>query len=357
MFISQNGDRFVLTLCFIRRLLAVGLIIASEVGLIGTAAGQVTPSLAPTSGANVLIATNRKRSGTPAQSTRAFTSAITDTVIFARVRDTDLVSGAERDIPIQELSRPETSALLQKRENRAPGDILLYVHGFNNSIESAANIGRDVANKMDFGGQLLIFSWPSRGNLLSYAEDIRTADASTKQLLELLTFLGKQNSVERVHILAHSLGNDPVTKALAQLEIGQGKIGELILCSPDVGREEFIQRMKKFGKTARGATLWVSDSDVALEAARALGRGIRAGQVPAGLGPIVLDGLDTIDVSREARLFARNHNAYSQVDALFADLSGLFVLPSPIRRWRIPGTNSHYIKKEISAGTYWEYIQ
>jgi hypothetical protein len=66
--------------------------------------------------------------------------------------------------------------------------------------------------------------------------------------------------------------------------------------------------------------------------------------------------MDTIDVSRETRLFARNHNAYSQVDALFADLAQVLAA-SASRPWLDPARAGNYLRKTTQAGPYWYYMQ
>jgi esterase/lipase superfamily enzyme len=320
---------------------------------------QGLPKLTLNSGARILVVSNRvKAPNVKLATTKGLSARGSDKLIYAVVDGAGARETAEQQIPVRELAASELDAFFASRPVQSR-DVLVYVHGFNNSVESAVGIATDVANKISFGGDLIVFAWPSQASILSYQADIKSAEASVKPLQGLLQMLLANPTIAKVHVLAHSLGNDPAIKAVVltqpSLPAGPSKLGELILCSPDVGRNEVIQAIGKVTGSVSGTTLWVSNSDIALAFASALGRGVRAGQVPRGEGPIVMSGVVTIDVSRETRLFARNHNAYSQVERIFLDLAELFK-PASARAWKNPANRARYIKKDVATGSYWEFV-
>jgi hypothetical protein len=103
----------------------------------------------------------------------------------------------------------------------------------------------------------------------------------------------------------------------------------------------------------RGATLWGSKSDAALRFARLLGRPNRAGLFSSG--PLVLGGLDTIDVSAETSLFSIDHKPYDQVSSLFADLESLLAEQRTLP-WETDGFKDRYTKVMTKAGfPYWRF--
>ncbi len=56
-------------------------------------------------------------------------------------------------------------------------DLLIYVHGFNNTFEAAALDAARLSNGIKFAGDTMVFSWPSRASLLDYM-DVFTASVS-----------------------------------------------------------------------------------------------------------------------------------------------------------------------------------
>ena len=314
------------------------------------------------SAGRLLIASNREIDP-GSTSTTAFSSRAARSLSFATVDEENQSQNADQPIRITVIDRADLPALFNSLAGRAGGaqtSVLVYVHGFNNTVESATYLAADVVNKMAFKGSVIVFAWPSRGGFLpsDYHADVATAGASTTPIVELLRALDGIPSVERIHVLAHSLGNDPLIKALVSLRpafAARSKLGEIILCSPDIGRSEFITLVGKSTGIVRGATLWASDSDRALKFAEALGRTNRAGLISRA-GPIIMNGVDTIDVSKEAKWFEVNHNAYRQVFGLFADLGGL--LQTDRRRaWDDPDRRDNYMRMQTSRGVYWRYSE
>jgi esterase/lipase superfamily enzyme len=97
--------------------------------------------------------------------------------------------------------------------NLTQGDIVFYVHGFNNSqrtvLERHRKIKRGLAAQ-GFDGAVVSFDWPSADVALNYLEDRDDARAAAHQLVTegIATFSRLQQPECRVdlHVLAHSMG-------------------------------------------------------------------------------------------------------------------------------------------------------
>jgi esterase/lipase superfamily enzyme len=216
----------------------------------------------------------------------------------------------------------------QQRKNEA----LIFVHGFDTSFEDALYRNAQIIFDLSYKhGISVLFTWASDGSvgIRDYEYDstsARIATASFRQVLQILRSAG----IERIHVLAHSMGNQVVLDALAQ-EAGVAaplNIAQLIMAAPDVDDYLFNQWAPKVRRIAKGMTLYASSADRALEVSRTLAKAPRAGDVTA-TGPVVVDGIDTIDVTPLGEeLFGLNHDTFATSRSVLDDvgrivLSGL----------------------------------
>ena len=212
---------------------------------------------------------------------------------------------------------------------------LVFVHGYNVGFDDAIFRTAQIAHDIGFEGPVITFSWPSRGGALDYRHDVDTAKASRDGLLELLTFVAKETNVAGVHLIAHSMGNDPVLEVLSRqgdIKHASGsaldlKLKEVVLASPDISRNAFIQLAEKFQSLGiGGVTLYASSNDRALLASKKAASGlVRAGDVPLRDGPLIVGGIETIDVSdASTSFFAANHSTFADRQHLVEDMRMLF---------------------------------
>ena len=63
----------------------------------------------------------------------------------------------------------------------------------------------------------ILYSWPSQGKLglVAYNKDGRNAELSAPHFKAFLSRLTARTGVQTVHVIAHSMGNRVVLKALA----------------------------------------------------------------------------------------------------------------------------------------------
>ena len=74
-----------------------------------------------------------------------------------------------------------------KNQNR---DILLYIHGIDNTVEDALLRASRIACDIGFAGRLAIFSWPSLGNFRYYIKDsIHQLDPAITEFYRFLSML------------------------------------------------------------------------------------------------------------------------------------------------------------------------
>lgn len=153
-------------------------------------------------------------------------------------------------------------------------DVLLFVHGFNNSFDEARYRLAQIAYDGRFGGVPVLFTWASRNSLFAYGSDRETAAASRDALEHLMLALAQVPGVGRVHILAHSMGAWLAMEALRENAIAghadlDGHLGEVMLASPDIDLGLFRQQMARVGEAAH-VSVFVAHNDRALSLSSAL---------------------------------------------------------------------------------------
>ena len=200
------------------------------------------------------------------------------------------------------LSRADFLTALHQQISASPGkDVFVFVHGYNQSFEDAARRTAQLAYDLDFDGTPMMFSWPSQGHLYSYFTDQQVIEPTGPRLAEFLDTVTAASGAERVHLIAHSMGNRVMLAALqAYVKAHAGKagrpaFGQLVFTAPDVDRRDFVTAFASLRGIAERITLYASDSDLALRASKTVHGEPRAGS--AGDGIIRLPGLDTIDMS------------------------------------------------------------
>ena len=177
---------------------------------------------------------------------------------------------------IQPLSEAEFVATLNAAVTpNASRDILLYVHGYNNSFDDAATSLAELQHGTRFKGISLFFSWPSRGRLLAYWTDEREASRSTDDFVRYL-HLVLQSRAGKVTVVAHSMGNRVVTEALARIaaERQAPHMGRpfhnIVLAAADIDPDTLSSRIPAILTIADRVTIYFSRADRATAASKAV---------------------------------------------------------------------------------------
>ena len=93
---------------------------------------------------------------------------------------------------------------------------LVFVHGYNNRFGDAVFRFAQFVHDTDTGVTPILFTWPSRGSLFAYGYNRESAALSRDALEQLLNALVRDPAIEKVDILAHSIGNFSYSKPCAR---------------------------------------------------------------------------------------------------------------------------------------------
>ena len=147
-------------------------------------------------------------------------------------------------------------------------DVLVFVHGFNTSLDEARFRLAQVVADGRFGGVPVLFTWPSTDNVFAYGSARENATISRDALANLMREVSQIEGVGRIHVLAHSMGAWLAMEALRETSIsGQrlldGRLGNVMLAAPDIDLSVFRQQMARLGSGANVA-VFSSTGDRAL---------------------------------------------------------------------------------------------
>lgn len=180
---------------------------------------------------------------------------------------------------IRSFSRNSFVSTLQKeiRESNRK-ELILFVHGYNQTFRQALERAATLKIGLDNvgNGAVAMYSWPSGGSLRAYSEDraLISNDFVLDGMVEYINIMLRQSGAERVHLIAHSMGNEYLLAALNRMkDRGQltGKtFNEVIFASPDVARGDFVAKTSRIASHADRLTLYASRSDQALRASKYL---------------------------------------------------------------------------------------
>jgi esterase/lipase superfamily enzyme len=199
---------------------------------------------------------------------------------------------------------------------------LIFVHGFNTSFEDAVYRNAQIIYDLEYRGLSILYSWSSRGSALDYRYDLDSALSGRDGFTFLLKKLRDDFGIERIDVLAHSMGNLLVLDALknSAATAHPARVDQLIMAAPDVPRDAFERQLPEIQKISAGTTLYASAADKALAASKLLAIYPRAGDVPTS-GPIILPDLDTIDVTAIGDEFlGLNHTEFATNRSVMDDL-------------------------------------
>jgi len=185
-----------------------------------------------------------------------------------------------------------------KVASSANKDVFVFIHGFDNTFEQAAWRTAQLAYDLGFQGAPIMYSWPSKGKLAAYAADESTIDWSTPHFQKFLETLAVQSHATTVHLIAHSMGNRALTRALYGIAQNHSAIlpmfKHVFLAAPDIDVGVFRQLAATFPTAASHVTLYASSRDEAIVASERLHQFDRVGD---SRHICVVENVDTIDAS------------------------------------------------------------
>jgi esterase/lipase superfamily enzyme len=229
-------------------------------------------------------------------------------------------------------------------------DLLLFTHGYNTSFEDAALRTAQIAYDLQFPGQAVLYSWPSEARTELYTSDENNIDWTIPHFEEFLTLLLTAVGANTINMIAHSMGNRILMRAIndldrSQLPAGAAKLNNVIFAAPDIDADTFKQFAKKFKEKADRLTLYASSNDKALQASKLVHGGYpRAGD--SGESLVIVEGLDTIDASLVDTSFM-GHSYFGDNRSIISDIFYL------IQHNLAPSRRSGLKSKTIQDLYYW----
>jgi len=225
---------------------------------------------------------------------------------------------------------------------------LVFIHGFRVSFRDAALRAAQLGYDLNVQGPVAFFSWPSRATLLGYVNDGSAVEASERAMTDFLTRFTRDCGADRVHVIAHSMGNRLLLRALQRIVSAAEatpavRFGHLVLAAPDITRDLFLDVADQYRRLSRRTTLYVSDMDRALRASFRL-QGARVGLAP----PITcVPGIDTVHVANVDRTLL-GHSAFAEARPVLTDIHALLNFDAP------PEQRAGLAERGAGSERYWE---
>jgi esterase/lipase superfamily enzyme len=230
----------------------------------------------------------------------------------------------------------------------------IFIHGYNVSFENAVRRAGQIAFDLDFDGPAFLFSWPSRGQILGYLADRDEVDVTAEHLKQFLKTYVLASKVESLHIVAHSMGNMVLLRAIEKMRednsIAALPLGEIVTAAPDVDPDLYSQFVAKVASTGAHVTLYMSADDRALWLSSWLRGRPRAGFVLGA--PSAIAGTETIDITGVPSVswFALNHDVYASTPLIVGDMRGVFLGERPPDR-----RTKEFSRVDLGAQVFWKY--
>jgi len=250
--------------------------------------------------------------------------------------------------------------------------VLLYAHGFNTDFKASVDTAAHLSSFLNFRDQIsaseefeistgipVVFSWPTMtaadGQLsgqpietviVNYLESQLRAEVASSEFRRLLSEMASNTSVSKMNVLAHSMGNRLVMRAMSDLqEPLLNKLGEeveinIVHAAADVGLAEAKRKISTL-YAPNNVFIYRSDTDKALSLSTLI-QALKVAMVKAandedetfadripelrvyakrefGIDDNLFDGLERELQKREGKLLALIAEAKLQVDDFLLD--------------------------------------
>jgi esterase/lipase superfamily enzyme len=231
-------------------------------------------------------------------------------------------------------------------------EAFVFVHGYNVGFADAARRTAQITYDLGFEGAPIFYSWPSKGQPAAYPRDETNIQYTQPHLKRFLREVATRSGAETIHLIAHSMGNRGLTRALVELTAEGGaavrsRFHQIVLAAPDIDAEVFRRDIapKLVAEDSR-VTLYASSRDRALLASREFHDYPRAGEAGDSLVPI--EGIDIVDASKIETDFL-GHSYFADSGSVISDLVCLlFGNRAPGERGLVPVETPH--------GIFWRFL-
>ena len=230
-------------------------------------------------------------------------------------------------------------------ESAKSREAFVFIHGYNVSFQDAARRTAQMAFDLGFVGAPIFYSWPSAGNFWQYTRDETNVEWTIPHLKAFLTDLAARVSATTIHLIAHSMGNRALARALEQMAgAGEANVAfrHIILTAPDIDADTFRTLAAAMRPVATSVTMYSSHLDKALMASKRFHGYPRAGEVI-----LIVGGVDTIDASAVNTSFL-GHSHFGESRSVIEDIYWLLRNQPPENRFGIT-------RKQSPDGNYYVF--
>jgi esterase/lipase superfamily enzyme len=251
-------------------------------------------------------------------------------------------------------SKDQYFADLAARVRAAPTrSAFLFVHGYNVTFAEAARRTAQISYDLGFEGAPVFYSWPSRGTTPTYTIDEQNVEWTQANLRAFLEDFFLRSDALNVYLIAHSMGNRALTRAVASLLSDKpalrDRLTEVILTAPDIDADVFKRDIAPaLAASGRPITLYASSEDQALAASRKVHGNPRAGD--SGHGLVLVSGIETIDATAvDTSLLG--HSYFAEEQSVLSDIAHL------IRNRQRPDQRLGLRRIDSNTRPYWEFVR
>lgn len=244
----------------------------------------------------------------------------------------------------------EVSGVVAKSARR---EAFVFVHGFNVGFEDAVYRTAQIAYDLNFDGAPILYSWPSVGSLATYTADVNNSTWTAEHLRWFLEDVAARSGAEAVHLIAHSMGNAPLVRALNEIatrprSTSRPRFRQVLLTAPDIDVGVFRQLAAAMTTIGERVTLYASAHDLALRLSKSYQGGYpRAGDTEPEI--VRVAGIDSIDVSSvDTNLIG--HFYYAENRSVLSDMMRL------IQTGRPPAERCGLTAVGEAARRYWRFV-
>ncbi len=227
----------------------------------------------------------------------------------------------------------------------------VFVHGYNVTFEDAARRTAQISYDLGFDGVPVFYSWPAQGKMAAYTVDEQNIEWSEANMRGFLDDFFVRSDAQNVYLIAHSMGNRGLTRAVASLLAAKpalrSRLKEVILTAPDIDAGVFRRDIAP-ALTATGCpiTLYASSKDLALIASKKVHGYPRAGD--SGQGLVIVPGIETIDATH-INTSLLGHSYFAEKNSVIADM--FYLIGEDLRAAQRFGLRS----VDVETGQYWEF--
>lgn len=200
---------------------------------------------------------------------------------------------------------------------RPPGEreLLLFIHGFNNTTSDAILRLAQFVEDTDFKGVPVLFTWASAASAPRYVYDLNSALVARVKIKDMSDILS-QTQAEGINVFAHSMGAFLTMEGLVDAQqagrLGtRGRIDHVMLASPDIDIDLFRTQIAQLPAPFLDKIyVLISKDDAALRVSRRLAGGIpRVGS--ADSAELEELGLTVIDLSEISDSSSGSHSKFA----------------------------------------------